>query len=172
MSHRRRAFGSLLVLALHGSLARAQAAPPDEACREGARPIRLSRPFVETDTVRLLSGELLADDAGGRGRLTIDYLSRARAGDTLALRREADALARALTATAGGTPFAALTLRACARAGVAPLATYSFAQGADSAWTRVEFRGAAIRLRGSAGGRARSPRPPSSRRPAPHRGAR
>ena len=137
----------VLLLTLAAGTATAQDA---SACvRPAPRALTLTAPFLASpDTVTLLTGELVANAADGRGSLTIEYLTRVAAPDTARLAREAASLARAVTPYIGTTPFAVLTVRACRRAagsgapaggaaGSGPLAaaaTFTFTQAAGGEW--------------------------------------
>ena len=116
------------------------AAQDTTACaRPAARALTLTRPFLPTpDTVTLLTGELVANAADGRGSLTIEYLTLAAPPDTARLAREAESLVRAVTPYAGSTPFAVLTVRACRPVPGGPrrsvAGTHTFTQTAGGEW--------------------------------------
>jgi hypothetical protein len=129
-----------LALAVSAGAQEAAAPLSGPACgRAAAPPLPLSRPFLAADSLALLRGEVVANAAGGRGSLVVEYLSRPAPADSGARRREAAALSQAITPVAGGIPFATLTLRACRAdaSGLALVEGFDFAQDSGGAWRPV-----------------------------------
>ena len=123
------------------AIAAGAAAAQEAACaRPAPRALTLTRPLLASpDTVTLLTGELVANAADGRGSLTIEYLTRAAPADSARVAREAASLTRAVTPYAGSTPVAVVTLRACRRpaggsGSPAVAATFTFTRVPGGEW--------------------------------------